>query len=54
MHISAPNRETAKALFAVAISNSLYLGKVYDFDVDILVIDAINHIVEITEVSDDE
>lgn len=50
MYIGAPNKETAKALFAVAISCKIPLGKPCDFNADVLVIDAVNHIVEITEV----
>lgn len=52
VYIEAPNRESAKALFAVAMFCKIPLGKPCDFDSDILVIDAINHIVEITEVSE--
>lgn len=52
--VEAFNKETAKAIFALYVSYSIPLGKPMDFEVETLVLDAVSHITDISEVSHNE
>lgn len=49
--VEAFNKDTAKAIFALYVSYSVPLGKPLDFEIETLVLDAVSHITDISEVT---